>query len=171
MAVCSAVEIWSSFQEHLARTVGAQRRPNLEPDLRHHLGGSKRNYGDANRRRPTSRADFPASSRRRPKLTEPRGHDVGDGHASTLARAACLVRDGMNDGSDRATADGRVVLIFEERHMRRAVRRLMGAVRREGCQLVLGSGPSRLLPKIGSQDEEWLPIEARERLVLAEDGF
>jgi hypothetical protein len=49
MAVCRSVEIWSSFQRHLALTVGAQRRPILEPDLRHRLGGSKRNYGDANR--------------------------------------------------------------------------------------------------------------------------
>ena len=62
------------------------------------------------------------------------------------------------------------MLIFEERYVRRALRRLMSAVRREGCQLVLGSEPSRLLPKIGRQDEERLPIEARESLVLAEDG-
>jgi hypothetical protein len=28
MAVGRSVEIWSSFQQHLALTVGAQRRPN-----------------------------------------------------------------------------------------------------------------------------------------------
>ena len=55
MAVCPSVEIWNSFQQHPALTVGAQRRPIPEPDLRHRLGGSKRNYGDANRRRPTNR--------------------------------------------------------------------------------------------------------------------
>lgn len=55
MAVCPPVEIWSSFQQHLGLTVGAQLRPILEPDPRHRLGGSKRNYGDANRRRPTKR--------------------------------------------------------------------------------------------------------------------
>ena len=38
--------------------------------------------------------------------------------------------------------DGRVVLVFEERLVRRALRRPVGAVRREGCQLVLGSEPS-----------------------------
>jgi hypothetical protein len=43
MAVCPSVEIWSSFQQHVALTVGAQRRPILEPDLRHRLEGSKRN--------------------------------------------------------------------------------------------------------------------------------
>jgi hypothetical protein len=29
MAVCRSVEIWSSFQQHLALTVGAQHRPIL----------------------------------------------------------------------------------------------------------------------------------------------
>jgi hypothetical protein len=62
------------------------------------------------------------------------------------------------------------VLIFEECDVRRALRRLMSAVRREGCQLALRGEPSRLLPKIGRQDEERLPTEARESLVLAEDG-
>jgi len=76
----------------------------------------------------------------------------------------------VNDCSDRSTADGREVLIFDECYVRRAPRRLMSAVRREGCQLALSSGPSRLLPKIGRQDEEWLPTEARESLVLAKDG-
>ena len=61
------------------------------------------------------------------------------------------------------------MLIFEERRVRRALRRLMRAVCREGCQLALRSGPSRLLPKISRQDEERLPIEALESLVLAEE--
>ena len=87
-----------------------------------------------------------------------------------LARERRASPNGANDRSDRSAAEGRVVLIFEERFVRRALRRLMSAVRREGRQLVLGSGPSRLLAKIGRQDEERLPIEARESLVLAEDG-
>ena len=77
--------------------------------------------------------------------------------------------NGVNDRSDRSTADGRVVLILEKRFVRRALRRLMSAIRREGCQLALGSGPPRLLPNVGSQDEERLSIERREGFGLVED--
>ena len=37
--------------------------------------------------------------------------------------------NGVNDRSDRSTADGRVVLIFEDSYVRRALRRLVNAVR------------------------------------------
>jgi hypothetical protein len=69
------------------------------------------------------------------------------------------------------TADGREALVFEERDVRRAMRRLMSTVRGEGRQLVLSSVPSRLLAEIGSQDVEWLRTEARESLVLVKHGL
>ena len=54
--------------------------------------------------------------------------------------------------------------------MRRAMRRLMNAVRREGGELALRSEPTRLLPEIGGQDEERLPTQTRQSLVLTKDG-
>ena len=54
--------------------------------------------------------------------------------------------------------------------MRRAVRGLVNAVRRKGGQLALRSGPTRLLPEIGGQDEERLPTQTRQSLVLTKDG-
>jgi hypothetical protein len=75
----------------------------------------------------------------------------------------------VNDRRDRSTAFGRVVLIFEERRVRRALRRLMSAIRREGCQLGLGGGPPRLLPNVGGQDEERSSIERSEGFGLVED--
>ena len=87
-----------------------------------------------------------------------------------LARERCASPNGANHRSDRSTAEGRVVLIFQERCVRRAACRRMNAVRREGRQLVLRTEPSRLLPKTGRQNKERLPTKTSESLVLAKDG-
>ena len=55
--------------------------------------------------------------------------------------------------------------------MRRAVRCLMRAVRRQCGQSVLRGKPSRLLPDVSRKDKEWFTIETRQSLVLAKDSW
>ena len=54
--------------------------------------------------------------------------------------------------------------------MRRAVGRLVNAVCRETCELLLRCGPARQLPNIGRKNEERLSAETRKSLVLTKDG-
>jgi hypothetical protein len=72
---------------------------------------------------------------------------------------------------DRLGAHRGVALFLQECLVRRAVRCLMSAIRRQSCQSVLRGKPSRLLPDVGRQDEERFPTQARKSLVLVKDGW
>ena len=95
---------------------------------------------------------------------------VATRYARRLARERIAGANGADDSTDRSASDSRVVPVFKESHVCRAVGRLVDAVCRETCELVLRCGPARLLSKIGRQNEERLSAETRKSLVLTKDG-
>src|SRR5712691_8617024 len=98
---------------------------------------------------------------------------AGSRHSERVALLTCergARANGANDRIDRSATNSRVVSVFKQGRVCRAVRRLMNAVRREGGQSVLRSEPTRLLPKIGRQNKQRPRTETRKRLVLSKDG-
>ena len=88
-----------------------------------------------------------------------------------LARERIAGANGADDSTDRSATDSRVVPVFKESHVCRALGRLVNAVCRETCELVLRCGPARLLSHIGCQNEERLSAKTRKSLVLTKDGW
>ena len=64
-----------------------------------------------------------------------------------------------------------MVPVFNESRVCGAVGRLVNAVFRETCELILRCGPAGLLSEIGRQNEERLSAETRKSLVLTKDGW
>ena len=87
-----------------------------------------------------------------------------------LPRDRTASADAADDGVDRSTTDSRVVPVFKESGVGRAVGRLLNAVCRETCEPLLRCGPTRQLSNVGCQNEERLPTEIRKSLVLTKDG-
>ena len=80
-------------------------------------------------------------------------------YARGLVRERTASANGADDSIDRSATDSRVVPVFKESRVCRAVGRLVNAVCRETCELILRCGPAGLLSKIGRQNEERLSAE------------